>query len=108
MEHRTSLGIFMALAANRPMTALSFLSSPSARIVRSASGVVTKIAAASTPSEPVSAAGDADLVDVDANLLHPDLASDIEHHIQVVHQRTQNWTLRTFFFATDSSCCSRS
>lgn len=89
MEHRTSFGIFMALAANRPMAALSFLSCPSARIVRNASGVVMKTAAASTSSGPVSAARDVDLVDVDANLLHPDLASDIEHHIQVIRQRTQ-------------------
>lgn len=87
----------MALAANRPITALSFRSSPSASIVRNASRGVVKTAPASTPSGPVSATADADLVDVDANLLHPDLASDIEHHIQVIHQRTQHWTLHLIF-----------
>lgn len=28
------------------------------------------------------------LVDVDANLLHPDLSGDIEHHLQVLHHET--------------------
>jgi len=61
MEHRTAMGLFLALAVNRPVAALNARVSVCRGTQRALSG----------------------LVDVDANLLHPDLASDIDHHIQV-------------------------
>lgn len=70
MEHRAAIGLFLALAVNRPVAALN------ARlpICRGARRL-------STTSHATSTAG---LVDVDANLLHPDLSGDIDHHIQVL------------------------
>ena len=64
MEHRTAIGLFLALAGNRPVAALNIR-------VPVISGAQRALSAGS-------------LVDVDANLLHPDLASDIDHHIQVL------------------------
>ena len=96
MEQRASLGFFMALVANRPVrpvAALNFLQFSGARQGRSMPGVALRVAT-STPSAPTSAATDLDLVDVDANLLHPDLASDIELHIQAsskVPQLSNEW-----------------
>lgn len=80
MENRTALGLFLALAVNRPVVALSgraSLSSAGSRAAGTARALSSKPAAASL--ELVH-----DLVDVDANLLHADLSNDMEHHIQVV------------------------
>ncbi len=61
MEHRTALGLFLALAVNRPVAALN-----------------TRVPVCRGAQRALSG-----LVDVDANLLHPDLASDIDQHIEV-------------------------
>lgn len=87
MEHRTALGIFLALAVNRP--AAAFVS----RASLSSSGRHTAAAAAASssrrtpalskrPAECSSVAVES-LVDVDANLLHPNLVDDIDNHLQV-------------------------
>lgn len=65
MEHRSAIGLFLALAVNRPVAGLN-VRPPVARRVSTKYTMTT-------------------LVDVDANLLHPDLSGDIEHHIQVLH-----------------------
>lgn len=72
MEHRTAIGLFLALAVNRPAAALN-ARLPVCRGAQRVSSLhtITSMEAA--------------LVDVDANLLHPDLSGDIEHHIQVLH-----------------------
>lgn len=72
MEHRTALGIFLTLVSNRSVTALNSLSLSA----RQSSGATGKRALSSSSVDV--------LVDVDANLLHPDLVNDIEHHLQVI------------------------
>lgn len=71
MEHRTAIGLFLALAVNRPVAALNarLPICRGARLVSATSLHTTSMIA---------------LVDVDANLLHPDLSGDIEHHVQVL------------------------
>lgn len=71
MEHRTAIGLFLALAVNRPVAALNARLPiyRGARLVSATSLHTTSMIA---------------LVDVDANLLHPDLSGDIEHHVQVL------------------------
>lgn len=78
MEHRTALGLFLALAAQRPVVALHGRASLIAGTARAMSRSSPTAVAAGTTTDAT-----AKLVDVDANLLHPALADDIEHHIQV-------------------------
>lgn len=80
MEHRTAIGIFLALTAQRPVTSLSgraaaLLDSNKGKSTRSAARGVSRLMA-----RPV----DVDLVDVDANLLHPALVDDTDYHLQVI------------------------
>ena len=74
MEHRTAIGLFLALAVNRPVAALN------ARlpVCRGARRVSTSLHTTTSMTT---------LVDVDANLLHPDLSAEIDHHIQVPHRQ---------------------
>lgn len=89
MEHRTALGFFLALAVNRPVVALNgrVLVSSSGRRAAAVGGAGTRSSVRSVHSNRAAHVASVDLVDVDANLLHPDLANDIEHHIQVVWRR---------------------
>lgn len=82
MENRTALGLFLALAVNRPVAALSGRASLSSAGSRAAG---TTRVFSRAPARPAAAPLELvhHLVDVDANLLHADLANDIEHHIQV-------------------------
>lgn len=93
MEHRTAMGFFLALAVQRPLSANS-LNGRVASLSRGGSNAksVTSTGRALPPSNtmmtsssmPVGASINVNLVDVDANLLHPSLMEDVEHHIQVL------------------------
>lgn len=76
MEHRTALGLFLALASQRPVIALHIRSSSTAGTARAVSQLSKTAVAAGTTT-------DVKLVDVDANLLHPALVNDTDHHLQV-------------------------
>lgn len=87
MEHRTALGVFLALAVNRPVVALNGRASLTSGGKRTCTATAGRRALSSLPANSASSLDlvVSDLVDVDANLLHPHLASDIEHHIQVIY-----------------------
>lgn len=82
MEHRTVLGLFLTLAVNRPAAAFG------TRASLSSSGRHTAAATSSTgrtrAKRPAACSlAVENLVDVDANLLHPNLVDDIDNHLQV-------------------------
>lgn len=83
MEHRTAFGLFLALAVNRPAAVASINLPAASRGARARA--LSKLHTAAVDIA-VGRSGDncsSDLIDVDANLLHADLSSDIDHHIQV-------------------------
>ena len=89
MEHRTVLGLFLALAVNRPAAAFGARASLSSSGRHTAAAPAAAAAAtsstASTRAKRPAACSLAveNLVDVDANLLHPNLVDDIDNHLQV-------------------------
>lgn len=85
MEHRTVLGLFLALAVNRPAAAFgtrASLSSSGRHTTAAAASSTRRTPALSTRPAACSLAVES-LVDVDANLLHPNLVDDIDNHLQV-------------------------
>lgn len=84
MEHRTVLGLFLALAVNRPAAAFGSRASLSGRHTAAATSSTRRTPAVSKrPAACNLAAAVENLVDVDANLLHPKLVDDIDNHLQV-------------------------
>lgn len=91
MEHRTALGMFLALAVNRPAAAFSSCAplSSSGRHTATAAAAATSTRGTTRDLSTLPGAGNSSvavesLVDVDANLLHPNLIDDIDYHLQVV------------------------
>lgn len=80
MEHRAALGLFLAVTTQRPTAALTGRPStlPSGN-----NGKASRENARSL-SRLMSSTASVELVDVDANLLHPALVDDVDHHIKVV------------------------
>lgn len=86
MEHRTVLGLFLALAVNRPAAAFgtrASLSSSGRHTTAAAAASSTRRTPALSKRPAACSLAVESLVDVDANLLHPNLVDDIDNHLQV-------------------------
>lgn len=84
MEHRTALGVFLALTAQRPISALA------GRSAAFSSSTGSSVQGSQTVSQTTAGQAAVNLVDVDANLLHPALVEDTQKHIQVIDYTTFN------------------